>query len=481
MLLICLFGLGAYRFYILSADYMPVFFDEAYYYHWSEQLDFGYYSKPPMVAWLIALATKTIGVSSFSVKLMSPILYGATAWLVFEIARFLADQKTALLAALIFSSTPLVGFYSLFMTTDVPLYFFWALASFLFLHCRDSSDYKRWSLLGVVLGLGLLSKYTFIALNLGLVLYLFLSGRRHVFTQVPFWLAVLLCGLVASTNLYWNVVNDFVSFRHTQDIAKLSESLINPLALLTFWLSQIAVFGVFWLGVFVWHWRLIYESSLIRQHILFLSCIIVPLFLLVSVQALLSRAFANWAGPIVIGASILLAMACVKLKRKVVMTALVLQLFLLSIFNHWPQILQALDIEQHKKNSPYTRILGWRELSQQLHISLNIDSETQLLSDSRKLLAYLGFHARVPVTRLVYWNPVRENVHNQYDLKNNIADTYDPALRYLLVLQAPINAEIKQRFRRVSKEQKISYTYSAMIVRTVYIYQVNGFKGYANE
>ena len=50
---------GLLLFRLVYAAWLPLdlVHDEAYYWDWSRQLDFGYYSKPPMVAWLIRLAT----------------------------------------------------------------------------------------------------------------------------------------------------------------------------------------------------------------------------------------------------------------------------------------------------------------------------------------------------------------------------------------------------------------------------------------
>src|SRR2546429_9562997 len=52
------------------ADLFP---DEAQYWVWSQQLALGYYSKPPLVAWLIAATTRLFGDSEFAVRLSAPL------------------------------------------------------------------------------------------------------------------------------------------------------------------------------------------------------------------------------------------------------------------------------------------------------------------------------------------------------------------------------------------------------------------------
>ena len=74
---------GVLLFRLLYAWFVPLdlVHDEAYYWDWSRQLDYGYFSKPPMIAWLIGLSTSLGGASTFVVRLPAIVL--ATAGLVF--------------------------------------------------------------------------------------------------------------------------------------------------------------------------------------------------------------------------------------------------------------------------------------------------------------------------------------------------------------------------------------------------------------
>ena len=49
--------------------------DEAQYWYWSTYFDWGYYSKPPLVAWVIALFSSFFGSSVFILKFPSPLVY----------------------------------------------------------------------------------------------------------------------------------------------------------------------------------------------------------------------------------------------------------------------------------------------------------------------------------------------------------------------------------------------------------------------
>ena len=52
-----------------------LFGDEAQYLIWSHSLDFGYYSKPPFVAWIISFFTFFLGNSFVIIKLIPIIFY----------------------------------------------------------------------------------------------------------------------------------------------------------------------------------------------------------------------------------------------------------------------------------------------------------------------------------------------------------------------------------------------------------------------
>src|SRR5207302_1121680 len=69
----------------LGATTANLYPDEAQYWFWSLHPALGYYSKPPLVAWVIALATLAFGDSEFSVRLAAPLLPSIPAALLYGI------------------------------------------------------------------------------------------------------------------------------------------------------------------------------------------------------------------------------------------------------------------------------------------------------------------------------------------------------------------------------------------------------------
>ena len=94
-----LVGLLVLRLVALALNRTDLFFDEAQYWFWSLEPAFGYYSKPPLIAWIIGLSTGVCGVSEFCVRLPSPFLHTVTALGVFLIGRQLYDTRTGVIAS----------------------------------------------------------------------------------------------------------------------------------------------------------------------------------------------------------------------------------------------------------------------------------------------------------------------------------------------------------------------------------------------
>src|SRR5215469_11931189 len=141
---------------IQPADLYP---DEAQYWVWSQHLALGYFSKPPLVAWLIAATTLLFGDGEFAVRLSAPLLHAGAAVFVYGIGTRLYNQRVGLWSALVYASLPGVSVSAFVISTDAPLLFFWAAALYAFIRAREGDGWRWWLAVGLAAGLGLLSKY----------------------------------------------------------------------------------------------------------------------------------------------------------------------------------------------------------------------------------------------------------------------------------------------------------------------------------
>ena len=100
--------------------------DEAQYWLWSKELSFGYYSKPPLLSWLIRLITSVFGDSFLVLKTIPVILYCVTSYLIFIFSKNLFNNfSLAFCCALTFFLLPSVSLSSFLLSTDILLILFW--------------------------------------------------------------------------------------------------------------------------------------------------------------------------------------------------------------------------------------------------------------------------------------------------------------------------------------------------------------------
>ena len=121
-------GLAFFRVTALAFNGTDLFTDEAQYWAWSREPAFGYYSKPPLIAWIIAATTPVCGDSEFCVRLPSVFIHLATSLVVYVIGLRLFSERVGFWSAVTFATLPGISVSSGIISTDVPLLFAWAVA-----------------------------------------------------------------------------------------------------------------------------------------------------------------------------------------------------------------------------------------------------------------------------------------------------------------------------------------------------------------
>jgi undecaprenyl-diphosphatase len=193
--------------------------DEAHYWEWSRRPDLSYYSKGPGVAWLIAASTWAFGHSEWAVRLPTAL---ASFLCTLFLARLAAaahrhDERAGFLAALAFTLCPVFYGSSQFMTIDSPYYACWAGAALAAwrLH-RQPPTLLGFLLLGAILGIGMLFKYTILLLLTGLIG--FFLWRRPAGARAPVvaGIGAMLAGmlLLASPIFIWNHQHGWPTVAH---------------------------------------------------------------------------------------------------------------------------------------------------------------------------------------------------------------------------------------------------------------------------
>jgi 4-amino-4-deoxy-L-arabinose transferase-like glycosyltransferase len=300
------------RLVALFASPLELYPDEAQYWLWSRTLDWGYYSKPPMVAWLIWATTAVGGDAEPWVRLSSPLLHAGTTLCVYGIGRRLYGEASGFAAAALYLLMPAVQLSSLIAATDAALLLFLALSLLAYVELPAAEGRRRLWLaagFGAATGLAFLAKYAAVYALIGVAMHLVISREaRSVWNLKTAGLALAAFLLVLAPNLAWNAAHGFSTVQHTAANANWSSGgLFNFGELGDFVSSQFGVFGPIPFVVLVGGAVLLAVRRRLQPADLLLLCFAAPPLLIVTVQAFISRANANWAGAGYVAATILVA------------------------------------------------------------------------------------------------------------------------------------------------------------------------------
>jgi 4-amino-4-deoxy-L-arabinose transferase-like glycosyltransferase len=178
---------------VVQASFTELFHDEAYYWLYSNKLDWGYFDHPPAIALFIKLGYLFFQ-NELGVRLFIILLNTGT---IFLIEKILQPKNLKLFYAII-ASVVLIHYGSVLAVPDIPLLFF--TASFLYLYKRYTLQPNWWlmALLGINAGLLLLSKYHGI-----LVILLTIFSNPKMLKKASTWFGILLAFVVFLPHFVW--------------------------------------------------------------------------------------------------------------------------------------------------------------------------------------------------------------------------------------------------------------------------------------
>jgi 4-amino-4-deoxy-L-arabinose transferase-like glycosyltransferase len=417
-------ALLAVRLAALHYNATDLFFDEAQYWSWSREPAFGYYSKPPLIAWVIRMSTEICGVSEFCVRLPSPLIHTGTALVVYAIAARLYDARIGFWSALVYATLPGVSLSAGIISTDVPLLLCWALALYALIALIDGRSWWPAGLLGLALGFGLNAKYAMAYFLICGTLYVIATPeRRWLLRDARLYAALALGLLLIAPNLVWNQLNGFATFAHTADNAKWTGSLFHPGNALEFIGAQFGVFGPILFGALLAITGRARRERLTAADLL-LMAFALPVLVVVTAQALLSRAHSNWAAVSYVAGTILVTATLIRdqswrwLRVSMALHAILLALIALGTA-------YAGRFRVPGAGDPFARALGWRALAQETEAVLQAHRQSgepfgTVLTDDRAVTAELLYYLRGEATPVLAWR-AEERPRDHFELTRPFA------------------------------------------------------------
>ncbi len=215
--------------------------DSLYYLDSARHPAWGYVDYPPVTPTIARLSLFLFGPSVWGLRLWPSIAGALMVVLASMIARELGGGPPARLLAALGAATSLVllGANWLFQTVTFDQVN-WLVALWLAARLLRTGDRRLWVALGVVLGIGLETKYTIVGLIAGLMVgTLFTPLRRQLASPWP-WIGAGLALLIFLPNLIWQIGNGWPSVEYTLNHKSAQSVDFSPL---TFLAEQLVLIG----------------------------------------------------------------------------------------------------------------------------------------------------------------------------------------------------------------------------------------------
>ncbi len=484
--------LTALRLFYVNTGPLELSPDEAHYWEWSRRLDLSYYSKGPMIAYLIAFTTWLIGDSSFAIRFLAPIFLALSSILVYKLAKDIShNENVAVISGLLLQITPLFAAFGILMTIDSPFIFFWTLSLYLFWRSAVSipfpgvaqqsrsgrtqeSGLQTWLFLGIVVGLGLLTKYTMAFFYVCAFLFILFSKEHRLWLKrkEPY-IVFILSLIVFSPVIIWNAQHEWVTFKHTAGHVYSSGQLAktffgflgSQIGVITPLLFFVVIYGA--VKGFLLHRR---SSSL------FLFFFWAPILGFFILKSLHGKVQANWAIPAYITAIVasmwyFLGRERIKKGLKILLDSAFAMAVFVTVISHYPHILNL-----PPKMDPSSRLRGWKELGVEvgkIYNGMISQGPVFIFSDRYQVSSELAFYTPgKPKTFCV--NLGRRM--NQYDIWGGWGELLGRNAIFVKIGDTDFPEELKQAFDSYEKQRLIVWR-NGRILREYSIFKCYGFKG----
>ncbi len=409
LLLAGLVIISVFRLYYILHGPLDLSPDEAQYWEWSRRLDLSYYSKGPMIAYLIYIGTSLFGNNVLGIRIMAVILSALSSIFIFKLvnlmygnhspehSRLSSQTPAALLSALAFQAIPLFATFGVIFSIDSPFVFFWTVSLY-FLYKATSEGPKRWHhwiVLGLAIGFGLLTKYIMAFFPLCALLLLTFSDKRPLLKTPMPYISVIISLCMFTPVIIWNAKHDWVTVRHTAGQAHVAEGITLSLrSFFEFFGSQVGVVTPLFFVLMIYAvFKLFFSDR--RYQSKFLFYFFIPVLGFFLLKALQGKVEANWAMTGYITGLIAAVQFCLNnhsKKKKAFLAITLVFASLITLISHYPSA-----VGLPEKLDPSARLRGWKELGGEVSRLIATGQKNSyylLFSDSYQTSSELAFYVQ---------------------------------------------------------------------------------------
>ena len=469
------------RLAIILSGQINLYYDEAQYWDWSRRLDWSYYSKGPLIAYLIWFWCKIFGPTELGVRFGACLNFSLSQILIFKGLQKACELKNCphsllpLVALVISCSTPLFLISGLLMTTDniLVLAYFIALFCFYFFLQTENNTY----LLGMIcsLILGILAKYTmlfFIPLSI-VVTY----RTKPALTFKIIWANIIGGCIGLLPILIWNLKYDWVGLKHVLYRGNLAGQKAFKLFHLSsfpeFIGGQIGVLTPWYFGLLFWSWFHPSIKKIGNLEYRFCQTFFWPFWLFFLILSLHTKVEANWPALAYVPGLVILAYGFLTLSSNKQKLFLGLSLLIFILFHLLPFIPLPQKLDVLKRMRGYEQI--GKYVYQLKQTQFKNPKQVFIFSDSYGISAELAFYT--PGKPCVYCVNLGRK-QNQYDLWPKPTTTYRDGIFVTKGIAKNIPLGLKKMFTSLKGPFIFHSTHKGKPGQTVSIILGYNFTGY---
>ena len=252
---------------------------------WGSNLDWGFNKHPPMSAFIVELFYNIFGSNDWAYYFLSQIFIIIAFFVIFKFSEeFFDDKKFAFFSVILLEGIYFYNFTSPEFNVNVCQIPFWTLSIYFTWRCFKYNKTIDYVFLGLFIGLGILSKYLFVYLVIGIKLFfIYLIKKKKKVKTLNYFIAGPLALLILLPHIIWLTENNFATitygFQRTGGPGELVDHLIHPLIFLG---KQIGILIPFFLMSFLLIKKIKYKVSLKDEKLIFLILTtLVPIILII--------------------------------------------------------------------------------------------------------------------------------------------------------------------------------------------------------
>ncbi len=484
---------------IIPASLLELGNDEVYYWTYALFPDWSHFDHPPMVGFLIQLFTLNLRLhGEIFLRAGALVLSSAGIFILYYIVKRLHSARAAIFAVLMFVSSFYFNIISgLFILPDTPQVFF-VLAALGFLlpsiTIKEPSgkDLTNIVFFGIFTGLAFLSKYHSLFLWVGAGLYILIKNR--IWLRKPaLYLSIISTIILMIPVIYWNYMNNFISFTFHEDRVGLFNSRINLLSFARFLLGQMfyqnPVLFILFIAATVsiaGKWKKLRESDIV---LLFTG---LPLIILFTFFSFFHNTLPHWTGPAFICFIILASEYMADIyrgKKKTVNRTLISALifFIVVLAAGTLQIktgLIPLDNNNKGKNDFTLDMYGWAQAGKKFETFLekegitdSLHKDVALISDNWFPAAHIDYYIAHPLgIRLLALGNINR-IHKYYWINQTRKIKSTDRIFYITDSRNYHGPEqFESYFNSIVPEDTITINRNKRPVKYIYIYEMKGFR-----